>query len=182
MIQFDIETLKLIGSYVWLGYLIALTILFVLMLKTRRVGSSFITVLVVAVAVWFMDSYRDFMLLIMNNKELVSEYKTLIRYAWYFGFAAFSIAIIAVIWRVHVAFVIPYSYLTRVVIALRSVVVLIQLYRLLERQSFNSEIMTEIGYQWSIIIINIVGVGVALLFAFIALGAHLKKVKIRGVV
>ena len=181
MIELNLETLKAIDDHVWLAYLAALLVMFPLALNKRYIGSSFITVLTVTVVVWFMDSYRDFMLPIINDEALIAQYRTLIRYAWYYGFAGFATAMMVIIWRVHVAFIIPYSYLTRTILLIHAFVVVLQMTRLLERQSFKNELIGETVYQWSIILVNISSAGLAIVFALLAWYASAKKMMIRGI-
>lgn len=181
-LSFNIETLREIDDWIWLEYFVALAVMFALVIKSRHVGSSFVTVLVVTVVVWFMDSYRDFMLPIMNNEELVNQYRTLIRYAWYYGFALLAALMMAAIWKVHVAFTIPYSYLTRYILVVHAFVVLLQITRCFERQSLSVEFVGAAVYQWSIVLINISCAALAVIFALLAWYASYNNKPIRGVV
>lgn len=168
MDKLELETLQAISVNCWIAYLIALLIMLTLTIKTKYTGSSVITVAVVTVVFFCMGAYERFMIPITKDEDLINQYQTLIRYAWYYGFAGLKVISMIIIWRLHVAFTKPYSYLTRLLLVLTGAAIILQKTRLLERQSFKDEFIGEIAYQWGIIIYNITSASLAVLFALLA--------------
>jgi hypothetical protein len=168
------DFLKLIGEYAWLSYFIGLCLFLFLALKQVKVNSSLIALTAAAAVGWVMDHYRD-ILLAVNDETL----KTIVRYAWYMGFASLDAMIIFAIYKVHVVFKKTYSMITKIILFSFFVKGLLHLTRLTERQFFTTDVLKPI-YSWGIVSINVTTTIMILTVALVAVQQHYSGKKLKG--
>ena len=164
----DFEALKAIDNWSWLVYFVSLSVLFYIFWRKKTISSSLIAVLITTVITFFMNEYRDFLLTEIADKSNVEQHKTLIRYAWYYGFTAFNVVLIIAIYKSHVTLKLAYSYTTRYILTSHFAMSLLQITRCLERQSFHTDYLALL-YQWGIVVINLSCTIIVLFMALVAL-------------
>ena len=175
----DIDTLIAIDNWGWLLYFAALIVLFAIFMRKKYLSSSLVAILITTVITWFMNEYQDFMLGVFADKAYVEQNRTFIRYAWYYGFVVFNTVLIFTIYKVHIALKLSYSYIARYLILAHFILSLLQITRLLERQSFQTNYLDAL-YQWGIVSINLSCTVLAFLFALTALYKELTNKTTRG--
>lgn len=145
-----------------------------LLIKDKRVSSSFITATVVLIVDGLMPKYGYFLETFYNT-----GHTQLIRVAYYGGFALFDVLAIWIIFKAHKMVGLDYRFLARTYLLAYFVLAWVQIIRLAERLYFDSNTL-KISHQVAVASINMGTAVVGALIALIAIYMHLSHRQIGG--
>ena len=152
------ETLDTIGVYTWFVDFIAMVILLVFAWKDRRTSSSLIALATSVIAGGLMNQYTPYVLQSNNPAS-----QNTILFVWYLGFVAIDAAAMAVIYKCHLAFVVRYNFITKMVLLSIFIKAQLHLIRYGERIIWDTHYIKPL-YTSGISGINIATAATAMLF------------------
>lgn len=171
-----IELFNLMDKFAWLGEFIALLVFFALAVKDRQASSSLIAVTVMVVIGGTTHQYAPHLLEITDE-----QYTTLVRVAWYIGFAVFDFIAIYAVYKLHQIYQMSYRFIAKMVILAYFTKAILHLTRFTERHFFDTELLQPV-YKYGIIGVNIGGAFTVLVISLAALYAHYADRRIGGAI
>lgn len=163
------ETLYLLDAYAWASDFSVLCIFFALAVKNQKVSSSLITMSIIAIIGGIMLQYAP--LLLANTNP---DYTTIIRIAWYIGFALMYTIATAALFYAHKACRVEYRFLAKLTIIAFFMLAMLQLSRFTERYFWGSDYLQPI-YKYGVIGINTGVTTMELIIAVMAVYLHFSK-------
>lgn len=165
-----------LDKFAWLGEFTALCVFFALAVKDRQATSSLIALTVMVIIGGATHQYAPHLLSITD-----SQYKTLVRVAWYLGFVLFDLLAIYAVYKLHQIYQMSYRFIAKMVILAYFCKALLHLTRFTERHFWDTDYLQSL-YQFGIVAINVGGAVTVLIFAVGALYGHFAHKRVGGAV
>lgn len=164
------ELLLTMGKWTWIIEFVSLCLFVGISIQDKKVGSSVVALLIVVVLGGLMRQYAPHLYAITDP-----EYQAWVRFAWYMGFTAIYAFGMFILTKVHLTFMLRFSFMAKTVLFGYFVAGQLQLFRYAERAIGKTDYLQQV-YQVGIPTINI---GIAITALFFAVVMVISKIRIQ---